>query len=249
MSRHPDPKIIVLENPEEVAQRAAEHFVKLADQCVRHDQLFSVALAGGNTPRRMYELLATDFFSGSIDWSKVHIFFGDERSVPHDLPESNFRLAYEALLEKVTIPAENVHRMNGVGDLKNNAREYEDELREFFRGSEWPQFDLVLLGLGKDAHTASLFPQTDALNETRAWVAANWVQKLNTSRITLTAPAINAAAQVMFMVTGADKAQALKAVLGSPSDVQRYPAQLIKPSSGELTWLVDAGAASLLENH
>jgi 6-phosphogluconolactonase len=238
------PTLLVLETPEQVALAAAERFVEHARESISEHKLFSVALSGGNTPRHMYELLATEPCKTRVEWSRVHIFFGDERTVPPDHPDSNYRLAYEALISHVPIPPDNVHPINGVGDAVTNAHFYERELKLFFSGSEWPRFDLVLLGLGKDGHTASLFPGTSALSERRAWVVANWIEDLGTHRITLTAPAINAAANVEFLVTGADKAPALAAVLDGPRDPEHLPAQLIKPKSGSLIWLVDTQAAS-----
>jgi 6-phosphogluconolactonase len=242
------PTILVFETPEEVALAAAERFVGHARESISDQGLFSVALSGGNTPRRMYELLATEPFKARVGWSRVHIFFGDERTVPPDHPDSNYRLAREALISHVAIPPNNVHPINGVGDAVINARLYESELKLFFSGAEWPRFDLVLLGLGKDGHTASLFPGTTALSEKRAWVVANWIEDFRAYRITLTAPAINAAVNVEFLVTGADKAPALAAVLDGPRDPERLPAQLIKPESGSLRWLLDAEAASKLSS-
>lgn len=235
--------IHIYDTPDEVAQAAADRFVALANECVQTKGLFSVALAGGNTPRRLYELLARDGLRDQVDWSRVHIFFGDERPVPHDHPDSNFRMANEALLKKISIPSENVHPIDGSGDAVENARRYEHDLKAFFGGAEWPRLDLVLLGLGKDAHTASLFPETTALQETQSWVVANWVDELSTYRLTLSAPAINAAANAEFLVTGSDKAAALAAVIDGPVDTARFPAQLIQPRDGNLIWLVDAAAA------
>ncbi|MEK6282794.1 MAG: 6-phosphogluconolactonase [Acidobacteriota bacterium] len=247
MLSKPQSNVLVFEAPEQVALAAAERFVAHAQESNSNHGRFSVALSGGNTPRRMYELLATEQFMGRVAWSNVHIFFGDERTVPRDHPDSNYRLAHDALISRVPIPPDNVHPINGAGDPVVNAHHYERELKSFFPDSEWPRFDLVLLGLGKDGHTASLFPGTNALSERRAWVVANWVNALQTYRITLTAPAINAAVNVEVLVTGADKAPALAAVLNGPYDPEQLPAQLIKPMSGSLTWLADAHAASLLK--
>ncbi len=242
------PTILVFETPEQVAMAAAERLVKLAQTSIHDNGLFTVALSGGNTPRLLYELLAQEAFKDRVDWSVVHTFFGDERMVPADHPDSNYRMAREALLSHMPIPDENVHRMNGIGAAVTNAGVYEKELRKFFAGSEWPRFDLVLLGLGKDGHTASLFPGTSALSEKHAWVVANWIDEFQSSRLTLTAPAINAAANVDFLVTGADKAQALATVLEGPSHPEQLPAQLIRPESGSVTWLVDRQAASKLSS-
>ncbi|MDQ5845482.1 MAG: 6-phosphogluconolactonase [Acidobacteriota bacterium] len=238
--------VIVLDSPEDVARAGAERFVSHAQTAIDDHDVFSVALAGGNTPRRMYQLLASDSFRNEIHWNNVHLFFGDERCVPPNDPDSNYRLAREALISRVQIPVRNVHPINGEGDPIENAKLYEDELRSFFAGRQWPQFDLVLLGLGTDGHSASLFPLTPALRETRSWVASNWVEKLEAFRVTLTVPAINSAANVFFLVTGSEKAAPLAAVTNGPPQPELLPAQLIKPSDGSLKWLVDRAAASRL---
>ncbi|HKQ51485.1 MAG TPA: 6-phosphogluconolactonase [Pyrinomonadaceae bacterium] len=240
------PKVTVLDGAEEVARAAAERFVELAQRAIDERGRFAVALSGGSTPRRAYELLAGDDYGDRVDWSKVHVFFGDERMVPPDDAESNYRMASEALLARVSIPPENVHRINGLGDALANARLYEDELRTFFNDDAWPSFDLVLLGMGDDGHTASLFPGTLALDEQAAWVAANWVEKFNVYRVTLTAPAINRAAHVIFLVTGANKAGPLGEVLKGRFNPRQLPSQLIKPLDGSLEWLVDEAAAAHL---
>jgi 6-phosphogluconolactonase len=236
----------VFETAEDVARAGAEKFVTLANDAIADRGAFSVALAGGNTPRLMYQLLAGDPFRSRIDWSLVQLFFGDERRVPHNHPDSNYRMADEALISRVDIPSSNVHAIIGEGDPTENARLYEDDLRSFFSGFPSPRFDLVLLGLGEDGHTASLFPHTSALKEKRAWVVAIWVEALRTYRITLSPPVINSAAHVMFMVTGAEKAPALAEILNGATDPERLPAQLIKPEAGALTWLADFEAASQL---
>ena len=241
------PKVTVLDGAEEVARAAAERFVELAQSAVDERGRFAVALSGGSTPRRAYELLAGEDYRGRVDWPRVHLFFGDERMVPPDDSESNYRMASEALLSHVAIPPENVHRINGLGDALANARLYEDELRAFFNDDPWPRFDLVLLGMGDDGHTASLFPGTVALDEQATWAAANWVEKLRAYRVSLTAPAINRAAHVIFLVTGANKAEALGEVLGGEPDPRRLPSQLIKPLDGSLEWLVDKAAAAHLK--
>ena len=238
--------VLVFESAEDVARAGAERFVTLAGEAISAHDLFSVALAGGSTPRRMYELLATESFRGRVHWARVHFFFGDERCVPPDHPESNYRMANDSLISRLEIPRDNIHPINGQGDPNANAKLYEAELRSYFPALEWPRFDLVLLGMGEDGHTASLFPLTNALNEKQAWVVGNWVEKLGTHRITLTAPTINGAGNIIFLVTGANKAAALAEVITGPPDPQRLPAQLIKSESGSLTWLVDVEAASNL---
>ena len=235
------------ENAEAVAQGAAKRIAELAREAVTERGRFSVALAGGTTPRRVYEILAGEGPGREIDWPKVHVFFGDERCVPPDHPDSNYRMADEALLSLVSLPAENIHRMIGEGDAVANARLYEDELRSFFGDdAEWPAFDLVMLGMGDDGHTASLFPGTAALEVRGAWVVANWVEKFDTFRLTLTASAINHAARVMFMVTGGGKAARLVEVVEGPRDPSRLPSQLIEPHGGRLDWFVDEAAAAQL---
>ena len=239
----------VFETAEEVARAGAEQFVTLANDAVADHDGFTVALAGGNTPRRMYQLLAEDRFASRVDWKTVHVFFGDERCVPHNHPESNYRMVYESLISQVAIPASNVHQIAIEADPFLSAKRYESELRALFPDLEAPGFDLVLLGLGDDGHTASLFPETSALNAQEEWVVANWVEKLKAYRITLTAPAINGAANVTFLVVGAGKAPAVAEVLSGPAQPERFPAQLIKPEAGTLTWLLDSQAASRLTNH
>ncbi|OLD27640.1 MAG: 6-phosphogluconolactonase [Acidobacteria bacterium 13_1_40CM_3_55_6] len=240
------PRVQVFDDAEAVARSAAERFVELGQAAIDARGCFSVGLAGGSTPKRTYELLASEAYREQLNWSKVHIFFGDERCVPPDHSESNYRMANEALISRVSIPPPNVHRINGLGDAVANASLYEDELRTFFNPASWPRFDLVLLGMGDDGHTASLFPGTKALVEPRAWVVANWVEKFGTFRITLTAPAINHAANIAFLVTGATKAERLLEVLRGALDPEKLPSQLIQPLDGSLFWLVDKAAAGRL---
>jgi len=240
------PRVQVFDDAEAVARGAAERFVELGQAAIDARGCFSVGLAGGSTPKRAYELLASEAYREQLNWSKVHIFFGDERCVPPDHSESNYRMANEALISRVSIPPPNVHRINGLGDAVANASLYEDELRTFFNAASWPRFDLVLLGMGDDGHTASLFPGTKALVEPRAWVVANWVEKFGAFRITLTAPAINHAANIAFLVTGATKAERLLEVLRGALDPEKLPSQLIQPLDGSLFWLVDKAAAGRL---
>jgi 6-phosphogluconolactonase len=241
------PGVRVFEDAEAVARAAAEEFARLAREAVDERGAFSVALSGGTTPRRVYELLASADFSPRVPWAGVHVFFGDERQVPPDHAESNYRMANEALLARVPLPAENVHRIEGVGDARANASDYESVMRGFFGdAAEWPRLDLVFLGMGDDGHTASLFPGTEALGEGRAWVAANWVEKLGVWRVTLTAPVINSARNVVFLVTGAGKAERLREVLAGERDTARLPSQLIEPREGELFWYLDRSAAAQL---
>lgn len=235
-----------------LARHAASVFVRLAKKAVWDRGVFHVALAGGSTPRRTYERLASPDFSRLVEWSSVQVYFGDERAVEPDHPDSNFNTANEALLSGLNLHSSQVHRMAGEkGDLDLAAREYEAELARFFgvkRGEAPPRFDLIMLGMGRDGHTASLFPFTAALEEREAWVVRNEVPQLSTERLTLTTPVINAARQVVFLVEGADKAEALERVLEGPPNSIELPAQSVQPLDGELLWLVDEAAASHLKH-
>ena len=199
-------------------------------------------LAGGSTPKATYEILARDY-ADRIDWSNVHVFFGDERTVPPDHEDSNYRMAREALLDHV--PVGSVHRMQGELPPGEAAEAYEQDLRNFFGAEEVPRFDLILLGTGPDGHTASLFPETSALEVHDRWVVANPVLKLDTTRITLTVPVINAARAVYFLVAGEGKARPVAEILEGDPDPREYPASLIQPQGGP-EWMLDQPAASLL---
>lgn len=236
--------ITLFDTPEQLALAAAEKFVDCAHDATHDRGLFSVALAGGNTPKRVYELLATERFKHRVEWPGVHIFFGDERCVPPDHPDSNYRMAYEMLVSKVAIPAKNVHRMIGEADPKEGAKEYEEQLKVFFAGLSWPRFDFVFLGMGEDGHTASLFPGSSALRENSRWVLNTKAERFEHDRITLTVPVFNHSANVVFLVTGKDKAERVAEVLHGPAKAQPLPAQLIKPTHGTLEWFVDSDAAS-----
>jgi len=237
-----------------VVADAAGRFVSVAAQAVRGTGRFVVALAGGSTPKRLYERLATPEYATRVDWAHTHVFFGDERCVPPDDPASNYRMTRLALLDRVPVPAANVHRMRGEDDPTAAAGAYERELRALFATPDGPpsvrsdgRFHLVLLGMGSNGHTASLFPGLTAVRERERWVMAEYVAEVAAWRITLTPPILNAAAQVVFLVLGADKAPMLKRVLQGPARPDDLPAQSIAPRDGTLTWLVDADAARDLE--
>jgi 6-phosphogluconolactonase len=232
--------IHVFENPRELARAAAEMFAEEAAKNIREKGSFSVALAGGSTPKALYELLATEY-RDALEWEEIHAFFGDERIVPPDHEDSNYRMAQHALLSQV--PVGSVRRMRGELDPREAAALYEQELRTFFGGP--PRFDLVLLGIGEDGHTASLFPNTPALDVTDRFVVENPVEKLGTFRLTLTLPAINAAKRLVFLVAGEGKAGALKKILEGDTNPHEYPAKLVR-QEGEATWMVDRAAARLL---
>lgn len=240
------PEIKVLPDSAALNLAAAQEFQTAAEQAIAQRGRFSVALSGGNTPRSVYSLLAQQYKT-SLPWDKTHIFFGDERCVPPDHPDSNYRMANEALLSHVAIPPENVHRICAELAPEAAAKDYENQLRSFFQlnNNTWPRFDLIMLGLGQDGHTASLFPGSSALKESSRLVAPTWVEKKKIFRITLTYPVVNNAAEVEFLVSGSGKAQILKDVF-NPSGAAAFPAQLIKPINGRLLWLLDHAAASLL---
>lgn len=232
----------VYEDVQELSEAAAHLFVEEARKAIDESGRFAVALAGGSTPKRAYEMLAAEHGEpGDLDWSKVYAFFGDERAVPPDDEESNYRMARDALLSRV--PIGGVFRMRGELDPAEAAALYEEELAAFFGGP--PRFDLVLLGIGEDGHTASLFPHSSALDARGRWVVENPVEKLGTTRITLTAPAINTARKVALLVAGEGKAKALEEILEGDAGPHDYPAKLIRPSYGP-DWFVDRKAAGLL---
>jgi 6-phosphogluconolactonase len=244
----------VATNAQELSRLAAEHVVRLAVEAVREKGFFTLALAGGSTPASLYSLLASNGepFRAQLPWDNVHFFWGDERHVPPDHPDSNYRMAWQAMLSGVPVPPENIHRIKSEDAVAVRAADdYQDTLRGFFRLTEGqlPRFDLILLGIGPDAHIASIFPGSDVINEKSRLVVAPWVDKLKSSRITLTPPVLNNAAAVIFLVAGAEKAEALYEVLEGGYRPERFPAQLIRNNKGRVLWLVDQQAAALLRLH
>jgi 6-phosphogluconolactonase len=217
---------------------AAHKVADIISACLEKKPFCSIALSGGSTPRRLYELLARN--EGSpIDWRRVHVFFSDERNVPPEDLESNFRMAKESLFASGLVPESNIHRIHGEFSADEGARSYEEEIKRLL-GDE-PAFDLILLGLGPDGHTASLFPDSPALSENKRSVASNRVEKLRSDRITFTFPLLNRAEHVMFLASGADKAKIARSVLSGEGD---YPSQHVKPTKGELLWMLDKDSAS-----
>jgi 6-phosphogluconolactonase len=238
------PEIRILKNAAELFEAAAAEFAAQASSAVRANGTFTVALSGGSTPKTLYSLLAT---KPGIPWDKIHFFWGDERHVAPDQPESNYRMANEALLSKVPVRAEHIFRIHSEEkDAAAAALQYEQTLKDFFRLSpgKFPRFDLIFLGVGPDGHTASLFPGTSALSEKNRLVVSNWVAKFNTDRITFTFPVLNAAACVIFLLSGADKAATLQEVLEDKS--ADLPSQKVCPVNGKLIWMVDEPAARIL---
>ncbi|MFB3887252.1 MAG: 6-phosphogluconolactonase [Thermodesulfobacteriota bacterium] len=246
------PCLEIFPDPDTLIQAAADEVLRLGTEAIEENGIFTVALSGGSTPRPLYALLATRKWVKSIDWSRVHLFWGDERCVPPDDPRSNYRMVRESLLDGISIPPENVHRIHGEEDPEAAAARYEEELRAFFGstgvdGPPRPGLDLVLLGMGRDGHTASLFPGMPAVTGQASWVTAKFVEVVSMWRITLTPAAINAAKEVIFLVSGAEKAERLHDVLEGPIQPQVLPAQMIKPVDGRLVWLVDGAAARFLK--
>jgi 6-phosphogluconolactonase len=241
--------IRLFEDTEALSEAAANEFLRLAREAVASRGRFTVALSGGSTPRRLYQLLAGPPWRSGVDWGRVIFFWGDERCVPPDHPDSNYRMAREALLDHVPIPPENVHRFEAERpDHDAVARDYQNLLASSFgidSAGPPPAFDLVLLGMGPDGHTASLFPDTLALNETVRWAVANHVPKFGADRLTLTYPVLNRGREVLFLIAGADKAVVLREALEGHSDPPRFPFLRVRPE-GDLFWFLDRAAAPSL---
>jgi len=232
-------QIIVAREESAFFRRAVDLFVI----AVRKSAEPSVALSGGSTPKKLFELLAAPEASAQVAWDRVRFFWGDERCVPPEHADSNFRMAQESLLSKLPVDAARVHRMRGELDPQKAAAEYEQVMSAALPGRPWPKLDFVLLGMGDDGHTASLFPGTAALEENTRWVTANRVEKLNASRLTFTFPLINHARRIVVMVAGAAKAGVLGEIF---SGAGKYPIERVSPIDGELIWLLDAAAAGAL---
>jgi 6-phosphogluconolactonase len=237
--------IRIYNDHEALSQAAAELFAIQSRQASLICGRFSVALSGGETPHRLFEILATSPFREQIHWNEVDIFWSDERCVPEDDPRNNANMAHQTLLNHVPIPASNIHPIHCDQSPEQAAIQYEQELRDFF-SIQNPNFHLVLLGLGTNGHIASLFPNTPALNEQTRWVSEVYIKTLNMYRVTFTAPFINQASQVVFLVSGLDKANVLEKVLEGPYQPHTLPAQLIRPNGAQPIWLVDRAASHKL---
>lgn len=231
----------------QMIQAAADLFINFAAESIKERGVFSVALSGGSTPQPLYRLLSEPQNKKYLDWDHIHLFFGDERHVPPAHPDSNFRMVKESFLTQVTIPKANIHRVPAEMEPRIAAFRYEDELRTFFK-DEWPQFDLILLGMGSDGHTASLFPHSAGLNEEYRWFIANYAPEMDKWRLTLTKNVINHARQILVLVSGSDKAQVLAEVLEGTKHPEDRPIQLISPIEGKLIWMIDEAAGSQLSS-
>ncbi|HEX8396530.1 MAG TPA: 6-phosphogluconolactonase [Pyrinomonadaceae bacterium] len=238
--------IFISENLQALSRAAAEMFVRIGNETIERNNRFTVALSGGSTPKLLFQILSRQEFRLQIDWTKTFFFFGDERHVEPNSAESNYRMARENLFKPLEIPPENVYRWRAEWqNAEEIALDYEKTLTDFFK-TELPRFDLILLGMGADGHTASLFPETSALIEMQKLAVANWVKKLDSFRLTLTFPLINNAANIIFLVGGAEKAEMLKTVLEGEFEPQKFPAQNVNPRGGNLFWLIEKDAARLL---
>ncbi|TAN59882.1 6-phosphogluconolactonase [bacterium] len=241
-----NPEIIILETPEEVFIEAANIFIETASLAITQRGVFIVALSGGNTPLGLYKLFAERPYCGNINWQKTHLFWSDERCVGPSDAQSNFRLANESFIKKVQLPEKNIHRVKGES-CPASADEYEAEIKAFFKlgEDEFPAFDLTLLGMGTDGHFASIFPSSPAFKSEKIAVEAP-APNINSSRVTLTPSAINNSKNIIFLVTGPDKALALKQCLEGELKPEKYPAQITRLSKGRVLWLVDKAAASMI---
>lgn len=242
-------EVKVFDLQEDLFFHSAEKITALAQEAIQKNGRFSLALSGGQTPKGVYAVLASPDFKDKIDWKKVHVFWGDERPVVRTHPDSNFRMAKEALLDAAGIPQGNIHRIGSEEDPMLAAQQYEDELRDFFDIAEgdFPAFDLILLGMGDDGHTASLFPESEALEIKDRLVVDNYVKKLNTHRITFTFPVINHARNVLFLVSGSSKSKMIKQVLENVNAGITLPSQMVNPVHGSLYWFLDKNAAADLK--
>ena len=231
---------------EDASRNAAQILAEAAQTAVKERGRFSLVLSGGSTPRRLYELLAEPPYREQVPWDKTHVFWGDERCVPANDERNNAHMARLTFLDNVPIPYEQIHPIVSTLPPIKAAEKYQDTLREFFSG-HLPIFDFILLGLGDNGHTASLFPETPVLDEKRFWVSEVYVSSLHMWRVTLTAPVLNRARKIVFLISGTSKAWVLNQVLNGPRSPKQLPAQLIQPQGGELLWLADQAAASLIQ--
>lgn len=233
----------VLKSPEDVIMNLAHVFVTLAGQAIANTGRFTVALSGGSSPKKLYELLASDGFKNKVDWANVYFFFGDERYVPHTDKDSNYLMVKTALFDPLKINSANIFAVDTSKSPEGAAEAYTESISNFF-GSESPAFDLILLGLGDNSHTASLFPHTPVLHDETVSVKSVYVEEVQATRITFTAPLINEGHHIAFLVYGAGKAEAVHHILEDARDIDNYPAQLIAPTHGDVVWYLDEAAAA-----
>ncbi|RBL88249.1 6-phosphogluconolactonase [Chitinophaga flava] len=236
----------IAKDPAQLSENVAAWISNYIQEVLQDQEQFTFVLSGGNTPKQLYALLAKEPYQQIIPWEKIHFFWGDERAVPFEDERNNARMAFDVLLDKVPVNPDNIHVMRTDIAPEQSAAEYEKILKNYFKDEDFT-FDLVLLGMGDDGHTLSLFPGTPVVHEEDAWVKAFFLKAQDMYRITLTAPVVNEAACVLFLTTGANKAMTLKSVIEGTFDADKFPSQLIRPQEGELHWFVDEAAASAME--
>jgi 6-phosphogluconolactonase len=240
-------KVLVLPHSEALFHKAAAFTAEQTSEDIASRGKSVIALSGGSTPSALYSLLGDSPFKDRVDWPRVHFFWSDERCVPKEDQASNFRLAFDTLLSRVSVPEANIHRIKGEKEPSEGARDYEREMRKFFRTARFPNFDLILLGVGEDGHTASLFPGSEALAEKERPVLPVYVKRPGLNRITLSLPVLNHARHILFLVSGSSKAPIVCEILGEGGKKDKLPAGLVQPLNGRVTWLIDQEAASLLK--
>ncbi len=239
--------VLIYPDKDTLSHAAAQHIVQIANESIVTHGRFTLALSGGSTPKMLYGLLGSEPYRSQIDWAQVEVFWSDERCVPPESEESNFHMAQEVLLNRVPLSPTQIHRMPAdLPDRDAASRDYSLEIQKVFGTNRVPSFDLLQLGMGPEGHTASLFPHQPSLHEQERLVMPVTVPKPPPPRLTFTPPLLNAASHVLFLVTGADKADAIQAVLEGPYQPDEYPAQIVRPTKGEVTWMLDTSAAEKL---
>jgi 6-phosphogluconolactonase len=241
-------KIHAYPSKDKLVTATTEHVVNSIGQAIEERGLCNIALAGGNTPREIYSMMAGSAYRDRVDWNRLHLFWGDERMVPPEHQDSNFRMVQETLLDHVKIPAGNVHRIRGEITPEQAAREYAELLHSHFK-ADLPRFDLILLGIGEDGHTASLFPGTDAVEECVKHVTAVFVPRLDTWRVTLTFPVLNAAREILFLAAGRSKADIVQRIISIKQPAKEFPASMVNPENGTLHWMLDSEAMVLINKN
>jgi 6-phosphogluconolactonase len=239
-------KVEVVPDLEALSLRAASIFIRTSKNAIATRKRFAVAISGGSTPRGFYALLGSEAYRHQVDWQDVHFFWADERCVFKEDEASNFKAAFETLLSRVALPDKNIHRIKGEEAPDKAARDYEEEIRRFFGESERPRFDLIILGMGEDGHTASLFPGSKSIDETVRLAIPVYLGEPKKDRITLTLPVLNGADQILFLVSGVSKAAVLSEILKDGGKKKELPAGMIRPARGSITWLIDQQAAGRL---
>lgn len=238
----------VLSDLEALSLRAASIFVSASRDAIATKKRFAAAISGGSTPRTLYTLLSSETYRHQVDWQYVHFFWADERCVPKEDEASNFKTAFDTLLSRIALPDKNIHRIKGEEAPDKAAGDYEEEIRRFFGEAGRPRFDLIILGMGEDGHTASLFPGSKSLEETVRLAIPVYLEASRKNRITLTLPVLNNADQILFLVTGSSKAAIVSEILGDGERRSEFPAGLVRPTHGNITWLIDPRAAAKLNN-